>query len=66
MKGDEMAKRKPGSRKPEKKLASELAGERIDANQDRSASDREKATRKQELIEGPEEFRKIREDQRKP
>ena len=55
--------RKTSSKKTgRKKSANELAGIRIDRLEDASATRAEKARRKKRLLEGPEEFRKIRSD----
>jgi hypothetical protein len=48
-----------------KKSANEMAGIRIDRFEDASATRAEKARRKKRLLEGPEEFRKIRSDRPK-
>jgi hypothetical protein len=52
-------------RSAHKKSANEMAGIRIDEFEDTSASAAEKVRRKRRLLEGPEEFRDIRSDQRK-
>ena len=58
--------RKTSSKKTgRKKSANELAGIRIDRLEDASATRAEKARRKKRLLEGPEEFRKIRSDRPK-
>ena len=46
--------------------ASTMAGQEIDRMGDRSATDEERASRKQRLLKGPREFRDIRDDLPKP
>jgi hypothetical protein len=60
-----VAKKKQTRSKRSKKLAGELAGQQIDLDEDRSASAAERAKRKRQLIEGPDEFRSIRRERRR-
>ncbi|MEH2472040.1 hypothetical protein V1281_006773 [Nitrobacteraceae bacterium AZCC 2161] len=46
--------------------ASDLAGAQIDRLTDKSAPAEEQATRKRRLLKGPEEFREVRVDRKKP
>ena len=61
-------KAKGVGRQPSKKAiakAAEMAGQEIDRLGDRSATDEQRASRKRRLLQGPKEFRDIRDDQHK-
>jgi hypothetical protein len=46
--------------------AADMAGAQIDRLADRSASDKQRASRKRQLLKGPKEFRDYRRDRPKP
>ena len=61
-------KAKGVGRQPSKKAiakAAEMAGQEIDRLGDGSATDEQRASRKRRLLQGPKEFRDIRDDQHK-
>jgi hypothetical protein len=66
--GQALSSAKPGGRRSAAatKGASTMAGRAIDKLADRSAPDKEQASRKRRLLQGPKEFREIRANARKP
>ena len=56
----EMKTQEPGSRAKRAAKAADMAGQKIDQIDDKSASDEMRAQRKRRLIKGPSEFREIR------
>jgi len=62
-----IAKEKSGGKKVRTtyETSDRMAGTQLDRLADKSVSSGENASRKRRLLKGPEEFREIREDQRK-